>query len=324
MPVTGDQWRPRHLQYAVAGDLTALRAALDGPADGVLVDLEDGVVADMKDVARQHCVTVLGRPGWAVKALVRINDRSSRWARPDIEAVAGLAHQVLLPKVEEADDIRALDELLTAAERRAGRPTGSVGMFAILETPRAVLDAVSIAASSPRIRGLVVGQADLTLGLGCRGIGEDGFETSPVLEWAHAQVVFAAAARGLPCYVAPWVRSGDPGSEREMRRLLQLGYAGIVVYDLDGVRAAQRARRPTDRQVEFARAALAARDAAAANGSGHTSYRGWTIEGSYAEIARAVLQAADVAAIETAAADAAAAAAAAAPAIATADVSRDR
>ncbi len=291
MTTTRGRWRPRHVQYVPAIDVDVLRRADAGPADGLLVDLEDGVLASMKDTARAACREFLADAGASSRCMVRVNEAGSPWADADLVAVADRATRLLVPKIHGPEDVVALSARLDELERDAGRPTGSIEVLPILETAAAVLAASDLARASERVVGLVLGQADLTVDLGCSGLGDDGFVPSPMLDHALAWTVYAAVAAGLPCYVSPWVREGDPeGRERELRRVLDLGFTGIVVYDAEGVAAVESARRPTPGQLRFAREAVEARADAAAHGRGATKHRGWTIEGSYGDIVDALLR----------------------------------
>lgn len=287
-------WRPRHVHYVPAIDLGRLQAALAGPADALLVDLEDGVLPQQKAAAREVCAEFLSAPEASAASMVRVNEPGSDLLVDDLRAIGGVVTTVLVPKLTSADDVATLAEQLSSVERNVGRDPGSIQIFAILETAAAVADVRAIAGASDRVSGLVLGQADLTVDLGCSGLDNDGFRPSPLLEHAHAQVVYAAVAAGLPSYVSPWVRHGDDGGQLlEMRRIIDLGYTGIVVYDASSVLQVMAARRPSASQEIFARGALAARDEAAERGEGKTTYEGWTIEGSYAQIVRRVADRAD-------------------------------
>jgi citrate lyase subunit beta / citryl-CoA lyase len=280
-----------HMLYIPADDADKLGAAAASKAASLNIDLEDGVLPPRKADARRNTAALLeAQPEVARRSVVRVNELHTDWWLEDLAATIAHVQTYLIPKVSGPEDIAAVDAALRAAERTAGVPEGSRKIYAIVETAAAVIGVRELIAASPRITGVITGQADLTVDAGCEGIGEHGFTPSPMLEWAHAQVLFAVRAAGLPVLVSPWAPNGQPEFQvREMRRLFDLGYHGMVVSAISALDAVEEAWRPSPGQAAFARGALAAREEAAAAGTGVTSYQGWLIEGSYLQIAERLL-----------------------------------
>ena len=144
MPATP---RPRRsVLYMPGANRRALEKGRTLPADAIIMDLEDAVTPDAKAAARDNILAALSLGGYGARELiVRVNDLGSAWGRADLEAMAGAgADAILIPKVESADDVHAALAVLDAA----GAPA-ALGLWCMMETPLAILDAKLIAAASP-------------------------------------------------------------------------------------------------------------------------------------------------------------------------------
>jgi len=138
--------RPRRSVLFMPGaNVRALAKARTLEADGLILDLEDAVAPDMKELARQQVVAAIRQGGYGPRELVvRINALASRWGGADVAAVAGCgADAILAPKIESAADVLAL----IAALDEAGAPAG-IPVWAMVETPRAFLRLDAIASAS--------------------------------------------------------------------------------------------------------------------------------------------------------------------------------
>ena len=104
------------------------------PADMTFLDLEDAVSPLEKEAARPKVVQAIREQDWGDRVLcVRVNDWSTEWTAFDVIEVVGNAgerlDEIMLPKVQDASDVRALDKLLTQVEKKAGLPVGHIGMY---------------------------------------------------------------------------------------------------------------------------------------------------------------------------------------------------
>ncbi len=139
--------RPRRsVLYMPGSNARALEKARSLAADGIIIDLEDAVAPDAKDAARGQAIAAVEAGGYGRREVViRANSLGTPWGEADIRAAAASgADAVLLPKVQSAADVEAARALLKAA----GAPP-ALALWAMMETPLAVLNAAEIAASGP-------------------------------------------------------------------------------------------------------------------------------------------------------------------------------
>src|SRR3954462_13776116 len=128
--------RPRRSCLAVPGSSVKMLGKAQGlPADQVFLDLEDAVAPLAKPEARKNIVAALNDGDWAGKTrVVRVNDLTTPWTYRDvIEIVEGAGDHldcIMLPKVQDAGQVRWLDLTLTQIEKTIGLEVGRVGIEA--------------------------------------------------------------------------------------------------------------------------------------------------------------------------------------------------
>ncbi|MCX2976504.1 HpcH/HpaI aldolase/citrate lyase family protein [Candidatus Marimicrobium litorale] len=154
--------RPRRsLLYMPGSNARALDKARSLPADGLILDLEDAVAPDAKELAREQIGTALAEGGYGHRELiVRINGLDTEWGHDDIAAVSGFATApdgLLVPKINFASDVT--DAI--AAIDGAGC-SKNIGIWLMAETPHCMLNIGEIAAAHPRVVGMVMGTSDLS------------------------------------------------------------------------------------------------------------------------------------------------------------------
>ncbi len=181
----------RSLLYMPANNEKFIEKAQSRGADAIILDLEDSVAPDDKLRAREICKSVIPELiNGPSDILVRIN-ANLRLAVRDIEAVTqqGLKG-LLLPKVESAGILKAIDELLASLEEERGINIGQIRTIPMLETPKALLSAKRIACSINRNIGLILGGEDFATSAGLHPCAE-------TLSYPKIQMALAAKAAGL-------------------------------------------------------------------------------------------------------------------------------
>lgn len=257
----------RTMLFVPADQPERIVKALASVADTVAVDLEDGVAPGRKDFARSTAVRVLSqvrRPG----LLLRVNGDGTSWQEEDLAAAVELLPAltgVVVPKAESADRMRALDELLLAAEKDAGLPVGGLKLVPVCESARGVLAAAEIASATPRVGALVFGPLDLGAQLAVQPTieGREFF-------FARSQLVLACGAAGLPGPVdGPHADLfDDEGLRRSTIASRELGFGGRVVLHPRQLAVVRPLFVPTEDEIIWARGIIAAAEQAANAGLG--------------------------------------------------------
>lgn len=178
----------RSVLYAPGANRRALDKARSLPIDGLILDLEDAVAPDAKELARETVVAALTAGDYGYRRrVVRINGLETPWGAADVAAVARAgADAILLPKVES----RQMIDAVAAALDAAGGPP-DLPLWSMAETPRGILGIDAIA-EHPRLQVIVMGTSDLAKELRVRHTpGREG------LLVALGRCVLAARARGL-------------------------------------------------------------------------------------------------------------------------------
>jgi citrate lyase subunit beta/citryl-CoA lyase len=148
----------RSALYMPGSNARALDKARTLPADALILDLEDAVAPDAKEIARRQVAEAVAARGFGHREIVvRINGLSTPWGRDDLKALAAAKPDaVLVPKVDSAEEARAL----SAALDEAGAAP-EVALWIMFETPRAVLNAATIGGAGGRLACIVAGTNDL-------------------------------------------------------------------------------------------------------------------------------------------------------------------
>lgn len=239
-----------------------MRKAPSAGADVITFDLEDAVTPDRKEEARVAVHEVLSDPDFDpdCEVCVRVNPTGIA-ADDDLRGVvSGLQvsalDSVMLPKAESTDDVRTLAELLD----EHGYP---VPILAIVETARGVLNAADIA-EADATDALLFGAEDLAADLGATRTA-DGTEVL----YAREHVVLAASAAGIDAIDTVHTDIDDlDGLADETNLAHQLGYDGKMAIHPAQVSVVNEAFTPAPERIEWAEQVLAARDEAAATGTG--------------------------------------------------------
>jgi citrate lyase subunit beta/citryl-CoA lyase len=259
-----NRYRPRRTCLSVPGSSAKMiDKARALPADEVFLDLEDAVAPDAKAEARTRVAAALAEPGWAGQLRgVRVNDWTTPWTHADvIEVVAAAgAHLdlIVLPKVEEASHVQALDLLLTQLERTHGLPLGGIAIEPQIETACGLTNVNAIAAA-PRVAALVLGPGDMAASLNMRTLEVGGQPEGYDLGDAHHHVLMtilvAARTHGVAAIDGPYVKVRDvDGFRRVAGRTAALGYDGKWVLHPDQIAAGNEIFSP--RQADYDHAEL--------------------------------------------------------------------
>jgi citrate lyase subunit beta / citryl-CoA lyase len=283
--------RPRRsVLYMPGSNARALEKARELPADGLILDLEDAVAPEAKEEARGAIVKALTNGGFGEReVLVRINGLDTRWWVEDLNAViAAKPNAVLLPKVSEPGQLEDVASRLVdlGADPR-------IRIWAMMETPLAMLNAAAIAAAArdteTRLAGFVMGTNDLAKDTRARLVPG----RAPMLPWLMTCVA-AARAYGLDILDGVYNDLGNAeGFVEECRQARDLGFDGKTLIHPRQIEPCNQAFSPTDEEVEAARKMIAAFDRPENKDKGVIQIDGRMVERLHAEMARRTVAIAD-------------------------------
>jgi len=254
----------RSLLITPANQSHRVAKACEFSVDGVVLDLEDGVGDAEKSIARHRLCDALARYdfGWRER-IVRVNAAKSRHFAADVECL-DLSHveTIFLPKVEGADDVRALADWLDQAEAKRGLQR-QVEIIATIETPRGLLNALSIAEASSRTSALFFGSGDYTAATGSK-------VTERALAVPRALIVAAAAAVGIDAIDAAYFTAVKDAEATRADALIarELGFSGKLIFHPNQIVPVNEVFTPSPAEVARAGRIVAAYADAKAAGQG--------------------------------------------------------
>lgn len=268
----------RSVLYIPAANARAMEKARDLAADAIIFDLEDAVAPDAKAGARDALAQALTQDYGPRARIVRINALSTEWGADDARVCAGLRiDAVLIPKVDGPEDLDRVAALIPDAP-----------LWAMMETPRGMLNAPAIAAH-PRLEGMVMGTNDLAKELGSR------FRTDRLPMMAGLGLcLLAAKAEGRVIVDGVFNSFKDEeGLRAECDQGRDMGFDGKTLIHPAQLEIANAAFAPTEDEVALARRQIEAFDAAAAQGQGVAVVDGRIVENLHVATARQTLERAE-------------------------------
>ncbi|MFD0978147.1 HpcH/HpaI aldolase/citrate lyase family protein [Tropicimonas aquimaris] len=271
----------RSVLYIPGSKERALEKAKTLPVDAIIFDLEDAVAVEEKANARALLTATLSAGGYGNRSqIVRLNGADTDWGADDLAAIMEIGPQaVLLPKVESVHQVASVAAKLDAHPACAG-----TRIWAMIETPRGVLNAEAIAAS-PRMGGFVMGTNDLAKELNCR-FRADRLPLQTSLQMA----LLAARAAGIVCVDGVYNAFKDEaGLRHECEQGRDLGMDGKTLIHPAQVEIANDVFAPSAQEVDLARRQIAAFEEAEAKGLGVAVVDGKIVENLHIVTAKATL-----------------------------------
>ncbi|MGK2875435.1 MAG: HpcH/HpaI aldolase/citrate lyase family protein [Nocardioides sp.] len=291
-------FRPRRsVLYMPSSNERALEKAKTLSVDALILDLEDAVAPDAKDQARLNAAAAVASGEYGAKELtIRVNGADTEWHQADLAAAAAAGPDaIVVPKVNSADEVLSL----VASIQAAGAPQ-TTKLWAMIESPYAILHAEEIAAASDRLTVLVLGVNDLVKELFVEHVpGRTNVVTSLQL------AVLAARATGKVILDGVFnnVKDSD-GYLAEVAQGRDFGFDGKTIIHPSQIDGANAGFAPSPEAVEQAHGLIEAWESRT---SGVVTYNGRMVESLHVESARRTLAIAEsIAALNAAASNAAA------------------
>ncbi len=247
--------RPRRSNLAVPGSSQKMIDKARGlPVDQVFLDLEDACAPLAKPDARKTIVASLNEGGFDGKVrTVRVNDWTTQWTYTDVvEVVEGAGANLdclMLPKVQSAEQVVALDLLLTQIERSNGLEVGRIGIEAQIENAAGLIAVDAIAKASPRVETIIFGPADFMASINMKSlvVGEQppGYDVGDAYHHILMSILMAARANDKQAIDGPYLAIKDvDGFRRVASRSAALGFDGKWVLHPGSDRRRQRGVQP--------------------------------------------------------------------------------
>ncbi len=288
--------RPNRCQLFGPGSNTKLFPKMAASAADVInLDLEDSVAPSDKDIARANIIEAINTIDWGNKVLaVRINSLDTPYWYRDVvdllEQAGERLDQIMIPKVGCAEDVYAVDALVTAIEQAKGR-SKRISFEVIIESAAGIAHVEDIAKSSPRLEAISLGAADFAASMGMQTTGIGGTQDNYYMlhgetrhysdpwHWAQTAIVAACRTHGILPVDGPFGDfSDDEGYRAQARRSATLGMVGKWAIHPKQIALANEVFTPSESAVLEAREILAAMEVAKANGEGATVYKGRLVD----------------------------------------------
>jgi (3S)-malyl-CoA thioesterase len=265
----------RSVLYIPASKPRAIEKVRGLPVDAIIFDLEDAVTADEKPAARSTLAEEIEKGGFGARMkIVRINALDTEWGVEDAKAAAQLdVDAILLPKVGTPADLDALAKI-----------TGDIPLWAMMESPKGMLNALDIAAH-PKLEGMVMGTNDLAKDLQTR----DRADRLPLLT-SLGICLLAAKAEGTTIVDGVYNKfKDDEGLKVECDQGRDMGFDGKTLIHPAQVDVTNDAFAPTEAEIDLARRQIEAFAEVEASGQGVAVVDGKIVENLHVATARETL-----------------------------------
>jgi citrate lyase subunit beta/citryl-CoA lyase len=286
----------RSFLFTPANAPRRVEKALGLEADAVILDLEDSVAPADKPPSRKSVREALGRARRCL-LYVRVNAPSTPYCYADlVETLGAGLDGVVVPKIESAADLHAIDWLMAALEREHGIAEGTLDLVPQIETAAGVqrVDRVLQARSlrpyrAPwRVKRVCFGAADYGHDLGL----------SPTLDEAEladarARIVLSSRAAGMENPIdSPWFHFKESEAfARALERSRRGGFQGRCCVHPDQIAPVNRAYLPGAEELASAERIVTAFREAERRGAAAIQVDGQMIDYPVAHRAQALLDA---------------------------------
>lgn len=271
--------RPRRsVLYMPGSNARALEKAKAIPADALILDLEDAVAPDAKEMARSQVCDAVRQGGYGKREIViRVNGLDTPWGMDDlVAAAAAKPDAVLVPKVSDAGLLHKVEGILD------GQGATDTDIWAMMETPLGILHAEEIAAATPRLAVFIMGTNDIAKDL-------HAAHTPMRLPMITSLGLCMLAARAFDVVIIDGVYNDikdEAGFAATCTQGVELGMDGKTLIHPSQVGPCNAIFSPSDEEVEQARNIIAEFEKPENAGKGVVTVDGRMVELLHAEIAK--------------------------------------
>jgi citrate lyase subunit beta/citryl-CoA lyase len=278
-----DDLRPRRsVLYMPGANARALEKAKGLAADALILDLEDAVAPDAKAEARERVCAAASSGAYGRREIaIRANGLDTEWHAADVAAIAAAAPDaIVVPKINSVADVTAVERAL-----EAGGAPDRTRIWAMVETPIAMLHAEEIAGASERLAVLVMGTNDLAKELHAEHVPG----RAPLLTGLSLCLL---AARSTGKVILDGVYNDiedDDGFVAECRQGRQMGFDGKTLIHPSQLDPCNQVYAPSADEVAAAQEIIAGFEEAEREGRGVVTVNGKMVENLHVEQARRTL-----------------------------------
>lgn len=275
--------RIRSLLFVPGNSQSKMATACRIRADVLILDWEDAVLPADKASARRKTVEFLRQRSEGPLGFVRFNPAGTPAFEEDVKSLAEfIPAGIVLSKCQSAADVRQLAHALDRMDA-----TSQCAICPLVESPKGLMDAMAIAAASPRVGSLAFGAEDFSAEMEIRRT-----EGEPELLYARSALVTACRAAGREAIDSPCLEFRDLARlETSAQRARNLGFSAKLAIHPDQIEAINRAFTPAPEEVARARVIL---DAFSSAGTGVITVEGHMVDEAVLKRARRILMAAGV------------------------------
>lgn len=260
-------------------------------ADLLCLDLEDSVPPKDKVVARGIVADSIPSLAKGNSLLfVRVNSLETGLLEDDLSAlVSDALDGISLPKADSPDVVRQVDSYLTILEKQRGLPVGKTRILPWIESAKAVLNAVDICKSSPRLLGASFGAEDFS-----NDMQMERTRDSREVEWARYFVATACRAAQILPIDTPELNFGDLDHLEKMAQFAKgIGYRGKYCIHPTQIDIVNRVFSPSLGDVARARLVVSAYESGEKQGRGAVALDGMVVDWPIYTRAKALLEEAE-------------------------------
>ncbi len=253
----------RSLLFVPGDSERKLAKGVSSGADVLIVDLEDSVAPQNKQLARDTAADfiVSRRREIAASIFVRVNDLSTGLTDDDLKRIVPSAPDgIMLPKSNGGQDVQHLSAKLRVLESESGLADGDIKIIPLVsETAIGVLSGASYRGASPRMAGLTWGAEDLSAAVGARSSRDDNGHYTDVFRYARTITILAATAAEVAAIDTVFVNFRDTdGLRKECLEAERDGFTAKLAIHPDQVPIINDAFTPSIESIEQAQNLVAA------------------------------------------------------------------
>lgn len=256
--------------------------------DSIMLDLEDAVAQNQKDVARfslYHALKEIDYHG--VERVVRINGLDTPYWEEDVRVcVAGGCDAIRIPKTESAEDVQRVEKAVDEAEKEFGVEKGSTLLMAAIESAKGVMRAMDVCESSERLFGIALSGGDYTKDLQTHITG-----TGIELMGARQNMLIAARAAGVQCFDTVYTNLDDmEGFRKDVESIHLMGFDGKSIVNPRQINIVHEIFTPKEKDIIFAEKVVREIDEKSAKGIGVFTVDGKMIDIAFYDGAKRIIE----------------------------------